>query len=250
MNKLLTKDNYFDPENNIKYMSCSQYKTFMKCEALAMARLSGYDDVMTTSLLAGKFVDSHFDNSLDKLKEEYPEMFSTRGATKGQLKSIYKHAELMIARVERDEMMMKYMSGEKQKIFTAEMFGVEWKIMIDSYSKGICITDFKTTKDMKSLIYWNYDIQGAIYQKITEIVTGEKLPFFLDVVTKEPVPDIGIFHIQDYMLENTLAGIKENLPHIIAVKNGIIEPERCEKCDYCKLTKQAKVRYFDELMEV
>lgn len=232
-------------------MSCSQYKTFMKCEALAMARLKGeIDDVMTTSLLVGKFVDSYFDDTLDKLKEDYPEMFSTKGATKGQLKSIYKHAELMIARVERDEKMMQYLSGEKQKIFTAEMFGIEWKVMIDSYDKGKRITDLKTTKDMKSLIKWNYDIQGAIYQKITEIRTGEKLPFFLDVITKEPVPDIGIFKMQDLMLDNTLGSIEQNLPHIIAVKNGKIEPERCEKCDYCKQTKQAKVRFYDELIEV
>lgn len=232
-------------------MSSSQYKSFLKCEAMAMAGLNGeIDEQMTTSLLVGKFVDSYFDNTLDKLKLDYPQIFSTRGKTKGELKATYKHAKVMIARVERDEKMMQYMSGEKQKIFTAEMFGVEWKVMMDSYSKGICITDFKTAKDMKSLIYWGYDIQLAIYQGVTEIKTAEHLPCFLDVVTKETVPDIGIFRIQDYMLDNALVGIEDNLPHIMAVKNGIMKPERCEKCDYCKVTKKAEIRYYDELMEV
>lgn len=45
---------------------------------------------------------------------------------------------------------------------------------------------------MDKLPMWRYDIQGAVYQKGVEIVTGEKLPFYLAVVTKERVQWIEI----------------------------------------------------------
>ena len=38
---ILTNDNYYSPEANWEYMSVSQYKQFLKCEAAAMAQLKG-----------------------------------------------------------------------------------------------------------------------------------------------------------------------------------------------------------------
>ena len=33
----LTAENYFSPEANMQYMSCSQFKSFLTCEASALA---------------------------------------------------------------------------------------------------------------------------------------------------------------------------------------------------------------------
>ena len=37
----LTNDTYFDTENQKKYMSVSQLKSFMSCEARALAEING-----------------------------------------------------------------------------------------------------------------------------------------------------------------------------------------------------------------
>ena len=49
----------------------------------------------------------------------------------------------IIARIERDEYFMKYMSGQKQVIMTGELFGAKWKIKIDSYIPDVAIVDLK-----------------------------------------------------------------------------------------------------------
>ena len=38
---ILTPDNYYSVEANREYMSCSQYQSFMDCEARTMAELEG-----------------------------------------------------------------------------------------------------------------------------------------------------------------------------------------------------------------
>lgn len=37
---ILNNENYYSPEANQEYMSVSQYKAFMNCEAAAMASIS------------------------------------------------------------------------------------------------------------------------------------------------------------------------------------------------------------------
>ena len=55
---ILTNDNYYSPEANWEYMSVSQYKQFLKCEAAAMAQLKGeWSQPKTTALLVGSYVD-------------------------------------------------------------------------------------------------------------------------------------------------------------------------------------------------
>ena len=66
----------------------------------------------------------------------------------------------------------------------------------------------------------------------------KKLPFYIAAVTKENEPDIAVVGIPDEELDKQLEIIKEVLPTIANIKNGIISPKRCEKCDYCKFTKK------------
>ena len=62
----LTAENYFSAENNMKYMSCSQFKSFLTCEASALAELHGeYQREVTDALLVGSYVDAHFEGTLD-----------------------------------------------------------------------------------------------------------------------------------------------------------------------------------------
>lgn len=132
---------------------------------------------------------------------------------------------------------------------TAEMFGTNWKIKIDSYHPGRCIVDLKTCQSITKsfshadighlnfLAEWGYYIQGAVYQKVVEINTGKKLPFFIAAVSKEKEPDIQVIAVEQQLLDEALTEIEHNVPNILALKNGSLKPIRCGHCDYCKYTK-------------
>lgn len=260
----LTNENYFSKEADREYLSVSQYKNFMgtlgkpACEAEAMALLNGeWEREKTTALMVGSYVDSHFEGSLDLFRAQNPEIFTKQGS----LKAEYKKAEEIINRIERDELFMKYMSGEKQVIMTAEMFGAKWKIKIDSYLAGKAIVDLKVmrelhkaeyTKDygyMDFIQYWGYDLQGAVYQEVVYRNTGERLPFFIAAASKEKETDIELIWIPDEHLREKLIEVEQNTPKILALKEGGVEPIRCELCDYCKHTKVLKQPiHFSELL--
>ena len=169
---ILNNENYYSPEANQQYMSVSQYKAFMNCEAAAMAGISGnYERPTTRALLVGSFVDRYFEGTLDEFLKENPTLYTR----KHELRAEFKRANQIIEAVTTDPKFMDAMSGEKQRIFTFDLFGVKWKAKLDSYNPGKAITDLKVVARMDKLPMWRYDIQGAVYQKGVEIVTGEKL---------------------------------------------------------------------------
>jgi hypothetical protein len=239
---ILTAENYHSSEMNMKYMGAGQVKAFLACEAMALAEIKGeYVREKTTSLLVGSYVDAHYEKSLDLFKAHNPEIFTQ----KGELKSEYKHAEYIIQRLERDEMFQEYMSGAKQVIKTGMIMGIPFKIKIDSYHEGKKIVDLKIMKDFEGIWKdglklpfveaWGYDIQGTIYQFIEE----NNLPFFIAGATKEkPEPDLAIISIPQDRLDYCLEIVTENVQRFADIKTGLIEPTRCERCDYCKLTKK------------
>lgn len=243
----LTNENYFAPENNLKYMGSSQFKSFRRCEYAALAELVGdFERETSDALLIGSFVDAHFEGTLDIFKAQHPDIFTRNG----ELKSQYKHAEYMISRAERDELFMQYMSGEKQIIFTGEICGVPFKIKVDSYHSDKAIVDLKTVKDFKSIWnpeseqrehwiqYWGYDIQGAIYREIIRQNTGKTLPFFIAAITKEkPEPDLQIYWIPDKMLDEALGTVQSLVGRYQKIKDGSIKPTRCGDCAWCRYTK-------------
>lgn len=252
---VLTAENYYSKEANKEYMSVSQYKDFagtygkMACEFSAIEKLEErWAQKKTTPLLVGSYVDSYFEGTLEEFKKENPEIFTQ----KGELKANYKQAERIIARMERDPLFMQYMSGEKQVIMTGELFGAKWKIKIDSFVRGIAITDLKVMASITKLEwvkdigyldfvrYWGYDIQGAIYQEIVYQNTGERPPFYIAAGTKEEEPNIEVIHVTQNYLDEAKHMVEMNMPRILRVKNGEVEPDRCEMCDCCRHTKVLK----------
>lgn len=242
----INQENYYSEAANREYFSVSQYKSFMNCEARAMAEVSGeYERPVTKALLVGSFVDRYFEGTLDEFMKENPGIYTRRR----ELRADFKRANQIVEIVKTDPKFMDSMSGEKQKIFTFEMFGVPWKIKLDSYNPGKAITDLKVVARMDKLPQWRYDIQGAVYQKGVEICTGDRLPFYLAVVTKEKVLDRDIWQIPQSTLDFALRQVEENIGRYVGIKEGRIEPEHCGRCDYCKSIKKARVRNYNELLE-
>lgn len=243
----LNDDTYYRKEANQAFFSVSQYKDFCKCEAMAMAKIRGeFEQKQTKAMLIGTLVDRWFEGTLDKLREESPNIFYCRN---GALRADFRKADEIIKRVQRDERFMQYMSGEKQKILTFEMFGAPWKMKMDSFVSEICVTDLKVVQNFKSLAFWRYDIQGAAYIEGVRIALGQDLPFYLAAVTKEVVPNFDIFQVDRPTLDMALREIEGNMPRFIAVKAGAEEPHYCGVCDYCKSMKKARIRNYSELLE-
>lgn len=251
---IITQENYYEKEISEAYMSFHDYLGYaghlaegQGCEAREEAKRKGEweDDMRTTSILVGSYVDSYFEGTLDRFKLENPDVFTQ----KGELKAPFKRAEKMIARCEKDELFMKYMSGEKQTIMTGYMFGTNVRCKIDSYIPNVAIVDLKTTSSLHKawriqdkgyvsvVEYWFYTGQLAWYREIVRQNTGKELPCYLAFVTNEDNPEICIVNIDDMTLKNALNEIEMNMPSVLMVRNGEVEPIRCEKCDYCKATR-------------
>lgn len=242
---ILTAENYYSVESGQEYFSASQIKSFMSCQARTLAEIRGeYVRPATPALLIGSYVDSYFEgaDSFERFCKTHPEIFNSRT---GNLKSEYVKANRMIERALQDETFMEYASGETQKIFTGNIFGFPFKAKFDFYQPGVRITDMKTTKSFESVYIegegrlsfaeaYHYPLQMAIYQTLE----GNNLPCYLDCITKEEEPDIDVFEVPQEMMNVEMKLLESNLPLYDAIKQGIVEPERCGKCAYCRATKK------------
>ena len=244
----LTNMDYFSKEANAAFWSVSQFKSFDRCEAAGVAEVMGqYRREETDALLIGSYVDAYFAGTADEFVEQHrDQMYSKRG---GGLLAKYQQANVMIEAVNRQPLMINYLTGEKQVIQTAELWGIPWKIKMDVYIPDVRIVDLKTVKDFSDMWdptygrrswieYWGYDIQGAIYQKVVEKNTGKKLPFYLVAVTKEKIPDVKVIQIPQHVLDAALGMVEAKIERFDFIKNCDVEPIRCEHCDYCRTTKQ------------
>lgn len=241
----LTAKNYYSPEANAAYWSASFVKGMMDCPARQLAELRGeYTRPESTALLVGNYVDSYFEGKKehDAFIKAHPEIFNSRT---GELKADYRKADEMIARCESDPVFMAYLTGKRQAIFTGEIDGIPFKCKMDFYDKGKRIVDFKTVRDFEPVYSaeygtlsfahaWNWPLQLGIYRHLS----GEDIPCYLACVTKQDEPDIGIFEVTEEDMAVDMRMLRGNLPRWDAMRHGIIEPERCEKCAYCRRTRK------------
>lgn len=245
---MLTNSNYYSLKASQRFWSVSQFKSFNRCEAMALAEVQGkYEREMTDALLIGSYVDAYFSHEMDEFEEEYGHLMFKRN---GEVLAKFRNAGKMISRIESDPLMMDYLRGEHQTIMSAELFGVPWKAKFDVYNEQR-IVDLKTVRDFEDVYdptkgrvswieYWGYDIQGAIYQRVEQAVSGRlnPLPFYIVAVTKERVPDVAVIHLPQHILDTALKVVEAKIDGFDLMKKGLIPAERCEVCDYCKSTKR------------
>lgn len=263
---LLTKDNYYSAEANRAFLSVSQFKGFLPayggCEAKAMAELSEeYVRPQKDAFDEGHYLHAWNEGTLAEFKASNPDLYASRGATSGQLKANFKHCDRMIKVLQDDSLVMKVLAGEKEVIKTAELFGARWKVMMDSYQNGIAFADLKAIKDMGDK-FWNgqiyenfidhygYNVQMAVYAEIERRAAGRDnwlLPHMV-VVTKQDPPDHEIIYFDYDAIQAGLNIVENNIDRVLAVKSGQAQPNRCEKCDYCRATKKIKtIKHVSEL---
>lgn len=262
----LTNENYYTIEANKEYCSASQYKDIigypMKpgCEERALKTINGeYVPEVTKALLQGSILDALWENDdPEYILERFPDCVSSRGATKGQLKSEYQDVFGWYQMSLKSELFCKFMSGDKQTIMTGEIEGLPFKIKIDSFIPGVAITDLKTTRTLDRYyryyipdsgerlpfyLAYGYDTQLAIYREIVRQKTGDMLKCYLACVDKEKHPICDVIQLTEKMLNDALERVKMKCETIIMLKNGEVEPIRCNhsECDYCRDTHKCEL---------
>ena len=269
----LTGKNYYEKEANIAFMSVSQFKDFRKCEEMAMAKLKGeYEAPSSKALILGSFVDEMltgtkksktefilgsreelFQKSSKILKysdEEFAKLLADKSFDPFQAEH-KPYAEILqaletIERIKKQPLMKQHFKSRHQTIMTGEIAGVPFKIKMDNYKPNEFISDGKYMSSLRSpnlfdpmVKYWGYDLQGAVYQEIVRQNTGKRLPFYLDIATKETPAHLVVAQINQFDLDEALDVVKAWAPRYQAIKLGEIEPERCGEynCNYCTETE-------------
>ena len=254
----LTAENYFSQQAAKEYCSVSQLKRFIGsagkvgCEKQALAEIKGEVEPQATSkaMLLGSYVDCLLlePKRITEFTTSHPEMFKKDG----ELYADYAIAADMVKTANNDPTFMKALNGKKQQILTGVIYGVPFKVKVDVLSAKK-IVDLKTCASITETQYnpvsgqretfvefYDYVLQGAIYQEIVRQNTGKKLPFFLACISKEKTPDHEVIWIDDESLSERLEQVKPYIVHVGMLKAGEAEPSACGCCDYCRANKRIK----------
>lgn len=250
---LLTNENYYSDAANMEYISVSQYKSFLECEALTMAELRGeYHTISGTALIVGNYVHAWNDGTLDAYKEKYADQIYQKN---GKPYADFVKADKMIAVLESDPYCMDMLRGRKEITITGEFAGARWKGKIDVLNRNKKLfVDLKTTRSITELQWsdklrqkvsfielYDYMIQVAVYAELERRAAKREhwLEPYVVAVSKEDIPDHAVISLADKnRISYELTKIEENLPRVLEVKAGAVAPQRCEKCAYCRQTKK------------
>lgn len=253
---------YYCLEMDQNYLSFSSVKALEACQAAHMAKLyEGYQRPGQNAehFLVGKLTEALVtdQDEFEKLmKENEGILVSSRGATKGSLKSSFKPIYDYANALTGQPAIMELLDTDNQPVFLFEFAGYPFKAKLDAYKPHSHIADLKTTKeDLMGLVWcqelgckvpwWQknrYELQAALYQEAVRQKTGELLPYFIVGVQKQNdgAPNVDIIEVPQDLMDRTLESLKHSLEIIGPVWHGEEEPERCEFCHYCRSSKVLK----------
>lgn len=248
----LTKDNYYSQEANRRYMSVSQIKNFADCEARAMAELEAdYDEAPNKAMVVGNYVHTAFDGDeeFEKFVEENSGIIFN---TKGNKYADFAKADEMIETLKNDELSMFALSGETERIYTANIFGHDFKCKVDSVNDDKrFFSDIKTTAQLDKRMWsdkynamvsfvekYDYVLQMYLYREIIHANTNEYYEPYIVAVTKEDTPNKAVIHIDEerYVFEAEYA--QNLIDRVASLKSGEADPVGCGNCKYCRTVKK------------
>lgn len=249
----LTHDNYHSREANREYMSYSQFVSFDHCEARALAELNGEYQVDKDCYREGHLFEALLNGTESEFLAQNPDMISSQGPTKGQLKSNYKRVVGAADAFKRQQLFMDCLKGCRQQVIaTGIIGGVAFKGCIDYLADNLDSFDTKAMANFKkvwsdadsSYLNWYYSYgfhyQASLYNELIRQQNGKTGTPHILAATKEEIPDVAAIEFSRDRLNAALDIIKEFAPRYAAIKRGEIEPTACGKCDYCKSRKVIK----------
>ena len=237
----INNENYFSEEAEKEYMTYSQIKDFLECEAQALAKIEGrWETPESDALLQGGYLDAFFSHELEEFKQKHPQIFKKDGS----LLAKFDVCRDAIKTIEEDEGFKNmFFRGDPQVTLTGAIEGIPFKGKIDMlYPDRIvnmkCMASVDPVWDEKEhrkkpfYSYYRYDLQAAIYQELVYQKTGIRLPYYLAVATKEKTPKKFVFYFKQEVLDKALEEVKAKAPRFQAIKKGEVDPIECGECDY------------------
>jgi hypothetical protein len=218
----------------------------MECPARTKAELDGkWDQGDKEAFEIGGYIDCALLTPLDLAEwwKRHQEtmidlgLLSKAKATYGAKNAKMQYADAMILRAMSLPEFMARLAGEAQTIFTAELFGMKWRIMVDAYKRAENqMTDLKSSKSIRGMNWfdrdtifdfmagtdgnnrwrgdfideYNYWRQIAVYRTVISsalkvdppdawiaAISKEKLPGHSDLAKEEDQIPVGIYHMAD-----------------------------------------------------
>lgn len=248
----LNSENYFSKEKDFEYMSVSQYKEFQKCSAKAFAVLNSETSAEEKeAFLQGKLFETIIAGDIDLFMMQHPEMVSSRGPSKGELKVNFKKVVLAANKIKNQKFIMDIVNKcEKQVIMTGVINGIKVKCCADLLDKETgniydlkCMANFNETWDKENkcympwYYYYGYVLQMAVYQEIARQNYGKSFNTHLIAATKEDEPDMDAIQFDNSLLEIELKEFSNNIVYYDKIKKGLEPVRACNACDFCKAHK-------------
>ena len=267
-------NNYYSIEVSREFLTCSAFKAFDSCPDFAYHRyiVGDVKDEAYQPFLLGNLLHSLLESpeAHAAFRFEHPEIYSSRGPTKGELKKEYKAAEDAWRIAKRDKKFMSYLTGNHEEIFTAEFGPVQWAIRVDviNHEKGF-MSDLKYIRDLDGEFWMpvKYDLQGnplppdaegvevftknvrapfyevysywqrfAVYASVLYKATGKVWDLYMPCVSKDDPPALRVygFNNRDRLMDE-LRMVHDKLPKIVEYRkgNGLW---KCGTCPHCRKT--------------
>lgn len=255
----LTTENYYTPEADQNFLSCSQFESFLTCEAAAMAKIQGrYIPKKSEAFTVGNYFHTAFESpeAHEQFVEENKEAIFQKN---GKLRAAFVKADEMIRVAMNDKAIKRIvdMPGENEKIMHGKLFGnYPWRIRLDKYIEEPVrmIIDWKTVANVHEQMWseeekarvsfvrnFRYLFRAAVYLEIEKQWTGqEQDPLFrLVCISKQDPPDKEMVDLNNRQeLDLELEKVKDKIWDIQAIREGRKAPRRCGRCAYCRATKQ------------
>ena len=217
-----------------------------------MAMLKGeFVEPSSNAMLVGSYVHAAFesDEEFNRFVEENNEAIFKKNGSKY---ADFETADRMIETLKADPFTMFAMEGDKEQIFTAHLWGSNWKIKVDSVNHNRkTFSDLKTTQDLHKRYWsdkydgwvsfieaWDYVLQMAVYRRVLQESLGFTYTPYIIAVTKENPPNKAVIHFDESRFNFEFEYVEMKMERILQMKNGQAEPVRCNKCDYCRGTKK------------
>lgn len=246
----LNEKNYHSEQSARAYLSASSIKHAKKCE---YSFLHPQRKEPKSAFIAGHLFEllvTDDKKGLEELYECHPEMVSSQGKTKGQLKTEFRDASTCSDRVRKQEFIRSLIdSANKQMILTGQILGEPVRMMCDLVYDD-WIIDLKTAKDFKRVWSdehesyvewwqgWNYPMQLWIYKEIAR-QNGIKINHTGLIGVSKSNYDISCIEFSNEVMKQAKADVLYVVDRIKKIRSGD-EPYRCEKCPVCIKSKEIK----------
>lgn len=237
-NFILTPENYHSSEARALWLSSSDVKKAMRCEA-AWASGEREDEDKNA------FIFGHLFEALVTGEEyENPLVYSSKGPTKGQVKAEYRPAYDMAEAVRRSSMLAKIIDrSRKQVIMTGEIGGLPFRMMCDLLDVDGSIYDIKSARnfapqyDEDRAAYrdwwaiWEYPVQLWIYREIAR-QNGLAVPRVGLIAAAKDNADVQALALSRETMEAAEADARYAIERMAAIRHGDT-PEPCGHCRWC-----------------